>query len=154
VRGWSEQKFRERVAARAAELGETVNALMERAGLGEQFRRTPRSGRRIDTLEKIAQTLNWTLAEVMGFVEPIDIDLLLRAHQSAQRVYAALRIAARTERVLISAQAYIYSELVECRQSGVEVDDEHLAACERMLIRSAESSGLGAAPENTTTSKR
>lgn len=151
---WSEDEFRARVTARAAELGETINSLLERAGVLEAFRKTPSSGRRIDTLEKIAQACKWSLAEVMGFSEPLDIDLLIQAYDSSANIVAGLPIWARTTRVRVSAQAYIYAELIDCRQNGIVVDAAHLEACERMLIRAWEQRGNPEAPGSGMPPKR
>jgi hypothetical protein len=157
VVGWSEEKFRERVAARAAELGYTTNALFEPLGLAESFRKTPVNGRRLDTLEKIAQACQWSLAELIiestGFtLFAVNYDLLLEAYLDAQNVVAELPAWAQTDpRVLVRAQAAIYQEFEDYRREGTELDAERRALCRRMLIR-AWKTGPDAA-ENTPTAQ-
>lgn len=64
---WSDEAMKERAVARCAELGKSLRAALTEAGLShETLDKTPAAGRRIDTLEKLAGALNWTLAELMG----------------------------------------------------------------------------------------
>jgi hypothetical protein len=150
---WSDEEFRARVIARAAELGENLNMLLDRAGAREAFQKKPATGRRIDTLEKIAEACKWTLAEAMGFSGPTNCDWLERAYAGAERVIAALPAWARTRRLLIEAQAYLYDEMRDHLQNGDPVDDKYLRACERTLIRAWAPKGPDPALENTSTPK-
>jgi hypothetical protein len=132
---WSDEEFRARIVARAAELGISLAGLLEAAGVSrEVFYKVPISGRRIDTLEKIAAACNWTLAEVMGLEERPSVELMELALASARRVMAGLPKWARTEQLFAHALTYLYDELVGLRRTGVSPTAEHLKACERILI--------------------
>jgi hypothetical protein len=154
VKGWSEEEFRDRVTARAAELGDTVNALLERAGIMEAFRKTPVSGRRVDTLEKIAEALDWTLPDVMGHVMSIDFDLLLMAYLDA--VHLVVPFLPRSVRddpaIFTRALGLLYEEYVDCVRKGDELDEKYRAACARMLVRLLE--GRASEPSKTATARR
>lgn len=65
---WSEEQFRARVVERAAELGRSVRSVLLEAGVAlDILDKVPTSGRRVDTLEKIARALGWSLSQMMGF---------------------------------------------------------------------------------------
>lgn len=62
-----EEELAARVAARAAELGKTVAQVVREAKLAhDYFAKPPRRGRRLDALSRIARTLDWSLAELIG----------------------------------------------------------------------------------------
>jgi hypothetical protein len=152
---WSDEEFRARVAARAAELGMPVSALLEKAGVSrEMFYKIPATGRRIDTIEKIGEACGWTLAEVMGLEERPTVEMMGLAFASAQRVMAGLPSSARSERLFVEALTYLYEELVELRRARIAAAAEDLKACERMLIRSLERKDLASEPGNTEPPKR
>ena len=138
---WSEAAFKERIAARAKQLGISLTQLLAKAGLAHDILdKKPASGRRVDTLEKLADACNWSLAEVMGLdvFGRISQELLKKAFTSAQRVLSRLPQGAQTEDHLIAAQAYIYDALDARRRDGRRIDDATLEAYEEMLIRAWE----------------
>jgi hypothetical protein len=61
---WSDEELKTRVAQRASEIGKTMRRTLDDAGLSHDTReKVPASGRRLDTLEKLAGALEWiTLA--------------------------------------------------------------------------------------------
>jgi transcriptional regulator with XRE-family HTH domain len=145
---WSDEEFRARVAARAAELGMSLTELLEKAGVSrEVFYKVPTTGRRIDTIEKIAEACGWTLGEVMGLEERPAVEIMAAAFASAQRVMAGLPNWARTEALFVEALTYLYEEAMgerrRLRQRSAEdlkalVFAEYLKGYERILIRSLE----------------
>jgi hypothetical protein len=138
---WSETAFRARLKTRAAELGKPLRVLLAEAGIGhDTIDKVPASGRRIDTLEKIATAFQWSLAEVMGFnmLGRISVELLQTAFTSAERVVSRLPRAAQTRERLIEAQAHLYDVLAARQLDGHEIDESTLRALEEMLIRAWE----------------
>jgi hypothetical protein len=145
---WSETAFRARLKARAAELGQPYRVLLAAAGIGhDTIDKEPASGRRIDTLEKIAVAFRWSLAEVMGInaLGRIDLQLLKEAFASAKRVLGHLPRSAQTDEHLVAAQAYIYDALAARQRDGREMDNATLKATltayEEILIRAWEGEG-------------
>jgi len=71
MKGWSETDFQARIEARIAQLGETETSLLRAAGLtGDEIRKVPKRGRRIDTIIGIAQALRWTVGQALGIQDP------------------------------------------------------------------------------------
>jgi hypothetical protein len=63
----SDEEMKARVAARCAELGKSLRGALSEAGLShETLEKTPAAGRRLDTLEKLARVLDWSLADLLG----------------------------------------------------------------------------------------
>lgn len=153
---WSESAFRARLVARAAELGKPLRVLLAEGGIAhDTIDKIPSSGRRIDTLEKIAAALQWSLAEVMGFnvLGRISLELSQMAFAAAERVIARLPRALQQREKLIAAHAHIYDVLVDRQRDGQPIDEATLSACEQMLIRAWEaadrpSADPGSAHEN------
>lgn len=145
---WSEEAFRARLVARAAELGKSLRVLLGEAGIGhDTIDKLPASGRRIDTLEKVATAFGWSLAEVMGFnvLGRIDLELSQKAFAAAERVIERLPRGAHTREYLVAAHAYIYDALAVRQRDGRPIDDATLTAYEEMLIRAWEGQGLATA---------
>lgn len=122
---WSEEALRKRLQDRATQLGMTMRALLERAGIDKSnFYRGP--ARRIDTLLKLAEACEWDLAQVLGVgphAETVtDPDLLLLAYRGAERYLAALPAAARTPKLLAESQAQIYDLLAARQRRGETID--------------------------------
>ena len=64
---WSEERFAERVVKLAQARGMSVTAVMRQAGLtGDFLAHPPRSGRRIDSLTRIARVLQVTVSHLIG----------------------------------------------------------------------------------------
>jgi hypothetical protein len=148
---WSDEEFRARVAARAAELGMSLTELLEKAGVSrEMFYKVPLTGRRIDTIEKIGEACSWTLAEVMGLEERPTVEMMAMAFASAQRVMAGLPNWARREPLFVEALTYLYEELLGVRRKRGQLGTaDDLGACERMLIRSLEGRNSSSEPQAT-----
>jgi len=86
---WSEAGLKERVQKRAREIGKSLADVLAEAGMGhDTLDRAAPVGRRVDTLDKLARGLDWSLAEVMGFevFGRTDPGLLKEAFEIAQRV--------------------------------------------------------------------
>jgi hypothetical protein len=138
---WSEERFRARLEARAAELGRPLRKLLTEAGIAhDTIDKIPASGRRIDTLEKIAGALNWSLADVMGFggLGPISLELSSAAFRAAGQVLSSLPREAQTEDNRIAAHAHIYDLLAARARTGQPADEATIAAWIEMLIRAWE----------------
>lgn len=134
---WSEAEFRQRLGARAKELGVPLRQLLAEAGMShDTIDKTPVSGRRIDTLERCAAACHWSLAEMMGHdvLSRISIELLVTAFQAAQRVLYRLPKHAETEHRLVELQAHIYDALAAREREGRRVDAEIVRAFEDMLV--------------------
>jgi hypothetical protein len=134
---WSEDDFRKRADARAEELGTPLRKLLIDAGVGhDTLDKVPASGRRIDTLVKVAQALRWTLADVMGhnMLGRISRELSAKAFVSAERILARLPGEAQTRENLVQLHADIYDALAGRQRDGRPIDDETLRAYEEALI--------------------
>jgi len=104
---WSEDEFRARVEAKAAELGTTVRDIMREAGLAEDtLNKSPSQGRRIDTIFKIAAAAKMTKEEALGLPPASD----KAAHSRLERLALVADIA-----------AHLYVAL--SRRSGIAEDD-------------------------------
>jgi hypothetical protein len=120
---WSEEDFRKRVQARAVELGTSVRQILIAAGVAlDLLDKRPVSGRRIDTLEKLARACNWSLAELMGHdvFDRISEDLLVEAFKIARE---GLRYVADAEDAMPTAVAQVYNVLADRRRDGQVIDD-------------------------------
>ena len=138
---WSEEAFQQRVVARCRELGITPSRLLAEAGLGHDTLKRNVGSRSLQTLEKIAVVLRWSLAEVMGFNDRIDRELSAEAFAAAERVLAGLPRAEQNRENLVAAHAWIYDLLVQRRREGRLTDDptarrEIVQAYEEMLVAS------------------
>jgi hypothetical protein len=134
---WSEDELKKRIEARAAELGVPLRKLLADAGIAhDTMDKAPASGRRVDTLERVAAALRWTLADVMGFnmLGRISRELSAKAFASAERIIAHLPSDAQTRENLIQIHADIYDALVARQRDGRPFDDETLRAYEEIQI--------------------
>jgi hypothetical protein len=126
VSGWSEEAFQARLEARARELGQPLSKLLANIGLGHDTLKRNVGARRLDTLERIAGALGWSLAEVMGFNPRIDIKLSGEAFAAAQRMLARLPKEAQTDDNFVWAHACIYDLLSARLREGRLPDDPAL----------------------------
>lgn len=134
---WSEEALRVRLEARAKEIGVPLRKLLADAGIGhDTIDKAPASGRRIDTLERVAVALRWTLADVMGFnmLGRISRELSAEAFASAEKILARLPSDANTRENLVQLHADIYDALVARQRDGRPFDDETLRAYEEHSI--------------------
>ncbi len=114
--GWSEDAFRQRVLDRAEELGITLPQLFSEAGLSHDWLRHNATTRKIDTLEKLAKQLNWSLSEIMGYSMRIDSDLSALAFSAARRMMGKLPAWARTDENRVAAHATVYDLLIGLKE--------------------------------------
>jgi hypothetical protein len=113
----------ERTRARSKELGRSVRSVLTHAGLAlDFFHKVPANGPRIDTLEKLATALDWTLGELMGF-EGLDEDIVIATFQVMD--IGLVRI---PDRQAIQAQVFccVYRVLAAKRREGETIDDRTL----------------------------
>jgi len=121
---WSDEKFRDRVVRRCEELGKSQRQVLKAAGVTHDFlQATPAHGRRIDTIERIAEQLDWGLADVLGlpFSGQIDAGQLLHAHRAAQQ--AAQTVRRVDDEIFCEILATIYNLLQDRAAAGQPVDD-------------------------------
>ena len=130
---WSDKAFRERVVARAAELGRSVRSILIEAHVAlDIFEKGPTAGRRIDTLEKIADACGWSLAEIMGFqtFERISPELL---EQAVKIVRRGLRLVPDAEEAFAPCLAQVYNVLAARRRDGLPIDDSAISTIEAIV---------------------
>jgi hypothetical protein len=139
---WSDEAFRTRVAERARTQGRSVRQVLADAGMShDTLEKIPSSGRRLDTLDRLAEALDWSLEEIMGFdgmSRHVAPDLLLIAYQMAVRV---LRNISDEDPDIVEVQAEIYDVLIDKRTAGVAITPDLLEG-----IASAYESGLRKRP--------
>jgi hypothetical protein len=117
---WSEAEFQKRIERRLAEIGKSAKAaLAEKGYSADLIRNRAKDGRRIDTIVKIVDALDWDLGEAIGIKPaPASIDVKLlgsalwavdqvlpRRIEGGDRTAALLRGAALFYKVLAEAQA-------------------------------------------------
>ncbi len=141
----SEEEFRARVVARAAELGRSVRSVLIEAGVAlDILDKVPTSGRRVDTLAKIAGALQWTLPQLMGFgvLGRISEDIVAHALTSARR---GLRQVPDAEEVEAAVVTFALNVLLALRQDGRPIDASALDMLERAI---AEAWGVVGSPRS------
>jgi hypothetical protein len=128
--GWSEETLRARLAARAAEMGKTVRAVLTEGGLSHDTIDKPvRRGRRIDTLVKIAAAFRLDLGDLLGvshspIPNPISAPLLQMAYSVARRAFASeLKSIPDEQLMLITARIY---DVLAARRRNTQVIDENV----------------------------
>lgn len=160
---WSEEAFRARLDARAAELGKPLRQLLIDGGLGhDTVDKIPTNSRLVSTLEKIATAVGWTLPEVMGLgvLAGLSVELSEKAFVIAERVLERAPAEVRTRQTLIRLHARLYDAMAARERDGRPVDDEILLAYEEMLIgemlqsKAADRSPPTATPGGTATAAR
>jgi hypothetical protein len=116
---WSETDFQKRIEKRLQEIGKSAQgALAEKGYKPDLIRNRAKDGRRMDTIVKIVDALDWDLAEAVGAKPSARIDVKLlesalwavdqvlpRRVEGGNRTAALLRGAALFYRVLAEAQA-------------------------------------------------
>jgi len=137
ILGWSETEFQKRVEARIVQLGRTENALLREAGLsGDEIRKVPKRGRRIDTIVGIARALNWTMGQALGIQDPtlflerereIDPAKLDRALTIAENVVNAHPGPVRSG-AFADIVSLVYSFVSEQEALGRPLDEEALTS--------------------------
>ena len=125
---WSDDAFRARIARRASEIGKTLRQVLKEAGIAhDAIEKIPVSGRRVDTLERLAAALDWSLAQVMGY-DPspwVTPELLKMATQVTRQ---ALRSHPHDDDTAIEITARVYNVLAARQRDGVPTTEETLQA--------------------------
>jgi hypothetical protein len=131
MEGWSEADFQARVRARIAQLGESESTLLRRAGLtGDEIRKIPKHGRRIDTVIAIARALHWTVGQALGIQDPalfhsereIDPKKLALALETAKNVIGD-NLEQNRVQVLADVACLVYSILSEREAQGLPINE-------------------------------
>lgn len=144
MRDWSETLFQERVNARIAQLGKTKTTLLREAGLtGDEIRKEPKRGRRIDTIFGIARALQWTVGQAIGIQDPtLFLDREREIDPSKLALAMSLAEAAigdnpegQKPAVLADAASLVYSVLSERESAGSPLSDEEARAAIESLLR-------------------
>ena len=123
----------ERTKARSKELGRSVRSVLTNAGLALDFlHKLPVNGPRIDTLEKLATALDWTLGELMGFAG-LDEDIVIATFQVMD-----LGLVRIPDRQTIQAPVFccVYRVLAAKRREGETIDDRTLFDLARYVAES------------------
>jgi hypothetical protein len=119
---WDDEEFRRRVTDRAKQLGKSVRQVLSEAGMAHDTLKAPSGGRRIDTMERLARALDWSLPDIMGFPpRRVTKDLLGMAVQIARR---ALRYVQHDDDVLYDVVAHVYNVLADRQRAGQPIDDQ------------------------------
>ena len=127
------QEIRARVESRAAELGRSVRSVLIEAGVSRDILYRERSdSHKVDTLQKIAAALGWSLPQIMGFdvLGSIPRDILAAALRVAN---GALRNIDYTEDDFIDALLVAQNLLLKRRYMGAATDDAMLATLEQTI---------------------
>jgi hypothetical protein len=96
MKPWDEEPLQRRIKARAAQFGKKPSRLLKDAGFGEDLlRKPPEQGRRIDSLEKIAIALKWSLGELLGIIDPDRERTVIDPHKLEIALRLAVAVAGR-----------------------------------------------------------
>lgn len=130
---WDEKAFRERIRARANELGLNDRDVMRRAGVSpDTFTKAPPelAGRTYNTIEAIAEAVGLTVGEAIGATpEALSMTLL------EQAVTAAMRALSNRPELLPDAIVAAYDLLSERQRQGQVINAAVLSTVEAMLRR-------------------
>lgn len=134
MRYFDEAYFRARLRDRALELGKSERKLLTEAGLShELIDQTPAHGRRIDTLERVAEAFGLSLLELLGLPPAtVALDLMQVATGVGRRMLAQAGLAAEDDEQ-VSLAVRIYEILANRRRSGQPINDGFLAGIEETL---------------------
>jgi hypothetical protein len=141
---WSEAEFQARVKARLEQLGKPEStALIEAGGTGDEIRKLPKRGRRIDTVFLIARACRWTIGQALGIQDParffdrereIDPRKLSRAFVIAEQAIGDNPEGQRPDK-LAEAASLVYSVLSEREAGGKSLDDGEARLVIESLLR-------------------
>lgn len=126
IRLWSDQEFCTRVVKRCEDLGRSQRDVLKAAGVAHDYLQTdPGHGRRIDRVARIAEVLDWTLADALGLQLSGQISSPL-AKTSFETTCMALQIKipdlARFAEVFVA----MYNYLADQHAAGEPVDEPSL----------------------------
>lgn len=141
---WSENDFQSRVRARIAQLGEPESTLLRRVGLsGDEIRKIPKRGRRIDTVLGIARALHWTAGQALGIQDPtlfldrereIDARKLALALEMAEAVVGDNSEGSRIG-AIADVASLVYSVISEREALGLPIDESTMRSVLASLLR-------------------
>lgn len=123
---WSEADFQKRIKKRLDEIGKSAaGALAEKGYSVDLIRQRAKDGRRMDTIVKIADALDWNLAEAIGVkpTERIDPKLLETALWAVDQVLPR-RIEGDRNRALLRGAALFYMVLAQAQARGEPISSE------------------------------
>jgi hypothetical protein len=121
---WSDEEFCIRVARRCEELGRSQRQVLKEARVAHDYlQTTPTHGRRVDLMARVAKTLDWSLAEIMGLElnQQADVPILLLAYRTARD--ATRSVQRLTDEIFVEVLAAIYNLLLDRRSASQPVDD-------------------------------
>jgi hypothetical protein len=122
---WSDAEFCKRVVRRCDDLGKSQREVLRGAGLAHDYLTNPPAhGRRLDRIVKLAEALDWSLAEIMGLSLTVkgDVKLFTTALLTARK--ATVNVRPLKDETLARVQTTIYNMLVQRRAEGLAVDDD------------------------------
>ena len=129
---------------RARELGRPLSTLLRNAGFSEDLvRKRPSAGRRLDSLEKIATALNWTLPQLLGIVDggrravELDPKTLRTALLLADRILRTTQPASDRKELLAELVSEAYGAILALEQDrpGSSTSAETLSVLDALLRR-------------------
>jgi hypothetical protein len=116
---WSETDFRERVRARARELGKSWPEVASSAGVHPTTLSNPgKGGRLINKIEDIARALDWSLCEILG------CGISVPHFERAVRTVSQSRSGLTPERASLVAR--VYETILAREREGKPVDQSYL----------------------------
>jgi hypothetical protein len=124
---WSEADFQERIKKRLAEIGKSAaGALAEKGYSVDLIRQRAKDGRRMDTILKIVDALDWDLAEAIGVkpVARVDAKLLESALWAVDQVLPRRIEGGNRARALVRGAALFYRVLAEAQARGEPISSE------------------------------
>lgn len=129
VAAWTREEIRQRAEIRAAELGQSLPAVLREIGYANFFApRLAGTSTQIDTLERIAAALDWSLCELLGC--GMDRGLVEISFKLAMK---GLNGDPDRDTMLWDTILDVYSVLIQYQADGIPLDDSHLSAIETML---------------------
>jgi hypothetical protein len=124
---WSEADFQIRIEKRLQEIGKSAaGALAEKGYSIDLIRNRAASGRRMDTIVKICDALDWDLAEAIGVnpVAQIDVKLLESALWAVDQVLPRRVAGGDRTRALLRGAALFYTVLAQAQARGEPIASE------------------------------
>jgi hypothetical protein len=124
---WSEQDFQKRIETRLREIGKSAaGALAEKGYKPDLIRQRAKDGRRMDTIVKIVDALDWDLAEAVG-AKPsaqIDVNLLGSALWAVDQVLPRRIYGGDRTGKLLRGAALFYKVLAHAQERGEPIASE------------------------------
>lgn len=123
---WSDHEFCARVAKRCEDLGRSQREVLKAAGVAHDYLQTdPGHGRRIDRVARIAEVLDWTLADALGLELSAQINSEL-ALASFETTCIALQVKLPDAMRFAEVFAAMYNYLADQRAAGEPIDQPSL----------------------------